>query len=643
MPSTYEIRLNENRSPQRRANGSAASASGTRRDRARRTRRRGCASVTRTTADPKSSPRRSNDGRRVVDQRHDLGAVDRPHPSRPGGSAWPASSNRVSAVSSSSSPSTEDRQGLAAGAPRRRPARGGGPRRRRRPMTAGSPARPAGRAGASTRARSTGGASRPAARLASNQWRVSWRRPRNHHGRISDADEPQRAGRVVLDGVVERGTEVVVLVVEALEPGELVGGRGASRSTRSASSMHHAQVVGAAPRPARRARRAARGRRHAATPASSKRTARPDVSATSSERSTRRLASSKASGPHTRSAASMRGPTGEHGEAPERAPLVVEEQLVAPVDGRLQALVARRCRRAGSAAAAAKRSRSRSAISGHRQRLRPGRGQLDGERQAVEVAAQLDELGVAVVVGVNIRLHGAGPLDEQLPPTRRRRAGRRRTGARPRCRAARGWSSRRAVRGTRPAARATHVAAAAATCSQLSRTTTASRSPRRSTARCSGVGGGWPSDRRSLRRADPGGDRLGDRAGLRDRSELDEPHLAAVGEPADQLRGRVGSCRRRRGRRPSSTVVAVDGVASAASSSCAADEGRERRRHAPGGGGDRRQRDRGGERRVVGEHGSLERLQLGTGIEAELVEQVLAGVAVAPAGRRPDGRIGRGR
>ena len=56
--------------------------------------------------------------------------------------------------------------------------------------------------------------------------------------------------------------------------------------------------------------------------------------------------------------------------------------------------MARRCRRAGCARSSWKRSREPVGDLGHGQRLGAGGGQLDGQRQTVEVAAQLDELGV---------------------------------------------------------------------------------------------------------------------------------------------------------------------------------------------------------------------------------------------------------
>ena len=117
--------------------------------------------------------------------------------------------------------------------------------------------------------------------------------------------------------------------------------------------------------------------------------------------------------------------------------------------------------------------------------------------------------------------------------------------------------------------------------------------------------------------------------GWRHGRQLDEPHLAAVGEAADQLERQSGLAdaagpddRRQPGR--------GDGVGRARPA--------RRRRPTNDVSGDRHARgrpatigvegDRRGERRIVGEHRPLEALQLGPGIEAELVEQVLAGVPV---------------
>ena len=175
--------------------------------------------------------------RGVGDEPGRLVAVDRLAGRGPAERAWPAAAawrRRCRARRRRPGRSPAPR----AGAARRSPARRGGPAGAVAGRPSGSSARRASPPDDSTRARSGGASSTPAARLASNQCRVSWRRPRNHHGRITDADELQRAGRVVLDGVAERGADVVVLVVEAVQPRAAGRGRATSRSTRSASSMH---------------------------------------------------------------------------------------------------------------------------------------------------------------------------------------------------------------------------------------------------------------------------------------------------------------------------------------------------------------------------------------------------------------------
>ena len=305
-----------------------------------------------------------------------------------------------------------------------------------------------------------------------------------------------------------------------------------------------------------------------------------------------------------------RGAAGEHGQPPERPPLVVEQQVVAPVDRRLAA------RRGESpAVGCVRRSRAKRSLEAggdlrDRQRLGPGRGELDGQRQPVEVAAQLDER--PAVVGAEQRLHRRGPLDEQRRGVVVAQRAERRTGARPRRRAARGWSSTiRSPGQPRAGGERDTSAAASRTCSQLSRTTTpvavaealdgACSSGRRRGARRPAIGPG----------ADAGGDRLGDggrgrrpaparrttppgRSARRRASLERQPGLAdAAGPDEVDQPGRAPA----RPRAPSSSSARpTNEVSGVGSTACW-------RRSTPAVIGR-------GERRVVGQHGPLERLQL---------------------------------
>ncbi len=102
----------------------------------------------------------------------------------------------------------------------------------------------------------------------------------------------------------------------------------------------------------------------------------------------------------------------EHSQPPEHRPLVRLQQVVTPVQGRPQGLMPGRCR-AGSAD-----QHPEHVLQPLGQLLRgqdphPGRGQLDGQRQAVQPPAYLHD-GDGVVVGQpERRQHGLCPLLEE--------------------------------------------------------------------------------------------------------------------------------------------------------------------------------------------------------------------------------------
>ena len=102
----------------------------------------------------------------------------------------------------------------------------------------------------------------------------------------------------------------------------------------------------------------------------------------------------------------------EHGQAAEDRPLVLGEQVMAPVEGRAQGLVAER-RRAGPA------DQDREHVVQPLRQLAGGQdphprgGQLDRERQAVDAAAHLQDRGGVVVREPERRQHQLRPLLEE--------------------------------------------------------------------------------------------------------------------------------------------------------------------------------------------------------------------------------------
>ena len=162
----------------------------------------------------------------------------------------------------------------------------------------------------------------------------------------------------------------------------------------------------------------------------------------------------------TARARSTSNDAGEDAQPLQEAPLLVLEEIRRHVDGGAEAAVSllglrRRPSRAGEEVEAALHERQQL---GRRQRPGPGGGQLDGERQAVEPAAQRADrrqrrrraipAGAARAATVEEQLHRRRRLDVDLADGDGER-GRARRRARPGRRAAPGWWRRRATTGRR--------------------------------------------------------------------------------------------------------------------------------------------------------------------------------------------------
>ena len=356
-------------------------------------------------------------------------------------------------------------------------------------------------------------------------------RPRNHHGRTS---APIRRSAVVGIGARRRRRarpEVVVLGVEAVEPVDLVGAadpgarRPPAQATAPAQVRRPRTVVALAglgepveavgPQRLEHAEAGRCGPRCRPRAATCRRAGLIDVERVR---------------PADRLGGVDRRPAGEHGEA--------------------AGTPAARRRRAGRSSSRSPpagpswRSDGRgrcadeqpepvvepAAISGDGQRLGAGRGELDGERQAVEAAAQLDQ--IVVVVGVaKSGLHRLGPLDEQRGGVVVGRAARAAPGARRRPRAAHGWWPRSAAGAPRQELRdelGRGVERRARSC----------RGPRRRRGRRAARWRAVPARRRRRRSPDVGRARRaaaatasGHGGGIDDRRQLDEPDLAARPRP----------------------------------------------------------------------------------------------------------------
>ena len=84
-----------------------------------------------------------------------------------------------------------------------------------------------------------------------------------------------------------------------------------------------------------------------------------------------------------------RAAPGEDGEAPEQPPLVIGQQVPAPVDQRLEGLLSRQRRPSAAGEQAETVSEPQRDLL-HRQERHPGGRQLDGQWDAVQAPADLD-------------------------------------------------------------------------------------------------------------------------------------------------------------------------------------------------------------------------------------------------------------
>ena len=102
----------------------------------------------------------------------------------------------------------------------------------------------------------------------------------------------------------------------------------------------------------------------------------------------------------------------EHGEAREARLLAVAQQLVAPVDGRAQRVVAGGRVASGGAGSAECHVQTFGDLGG-RQQPAAGRGELDRQRQPVDAPADLRDRGSVAVAQIKRGIVGTRPLDEQ--------------------------------------------------------------------------------------------------------------------------------------------------------------------------------------------------------------------------------------
>ena len=210
----------------------------------------------------------------------------------------------------------------------------------------------------------------------------------------------------------------------------------------------------------------------------------------------------------------------EHRQPREHPLLVVEQQVVAPVDDGLQGLLARQ-RRARAAGQQPEPVVQAGEDLVGRERTRAGGRQLDRQRQAVEAGADLADRPGEVVGELEASTGGRRSGDEQRRSRRRVRAGGPARWSRRRSAALRGsWPAARS-RGQRRRRSSATSAAVAITCSQLSSTTSSSRSP--ITRPAAGIG-----------QAEGGGDRAAHRRGVADRRQLDQAGTLAQPLDGDQ-------------------------------------------------------------------------------------------------------------
>jgi hypothetical protein len=104
---------------------------------------------------------------------------------------------------------------------------------------------------------------------------------------------------------------------------------------------------------------------------------------------------------------------GKEGEEHEEALLAGLEEVVAPLDRRPERLLALG-QVAGPAAEELQAVSEAVAESLGREEVQARRGQLDGQRQAIETPADLEHRGGVVVGQAEVGSHGPGPFDEEL-------------------------------------------------------------------------------------------------------------------------------------------------------------------------------------------------------------------------------------
>ena len=408
------------------------------------------------------------------------------------------------------------------------------------PRAAARGLRPSGGTGASMAGEQAGIARRPGTSRAQYG-----RGPRRRHAGLPDRPRTPVEGHAEVLGVRVHPVEPVGI---AGPPGLGLGGPASRRKRRNGGP--------ATARP-RRLRSASRGRTGGSSRASGTgslgRVVGDDQAAVDEPAPGRRAARAVRRGrravvaadPRSAAASSVQPPAKTESRRSSRWS-VVGQQVPAPVDQRLERLLARH---RGPAAAGEEPEAVVQPLGdvSARQHVDPRRGELDRERDAVEPAADLGRPARrSRRRAVNAGLRRGRPIDEQAdglgpsPPPRGRRLGRSASGhasdgtwnsASPGTASASRLVARIRSRGAAPSSRSARPAAARSRCSQLSRRSSRSFSAQEGLDRL---------DRglaRGVRMPERPGDLGGDRAGIAQRCELDEPGAVreAVGELAGHL------------------------------------------------------------------------------------------------------------
>ena len=230
-----------------------------------------------------------------------------------------------------------------------------------------------------------------------------------------------------------------------------------------------------------------------------------------------------------------RAPAGEDGEPGEQPALVLEQEVVAPVDDGAQRLLPGQ-RRSGTTGQDAEPVVEQRGQLGERQRPEACRGQLDRQREPVEAPAHVLDHRAVVVVDGEAGLHGERTVGEDVDGgVEREPAHRHQDLARHAQRlAARGEQTE--VRRRSPTRASATTAASAMTCSQLSSTTTSER-PRRWRTTRSSDDALLPSLRATSRAAATAGVTRG---GVAHAGELDDPDAVGRAPPPHAQRGLDG-------------------------------------------------------------------------------------------------------